>query len=112
MTRRITKQFKIEQYDSLVKRVDLLSYYLWDTQENRKPDAKVTQGEWTVTGYRLTGANGGYVVTKPRNGCPDVHFLDDISRHYETDCHPNTLDLRICLVRIRAVRNNLFERSA
>jgi hypothetical protein len=77
----------------------------WDTQDGREPDAKITVGEWKVIAYRLTGANGGYVVTKPKHGVPSVDYLDDISRHFANDSHPNTLDLRIALERVRVARS-------
>jgi|SRR5215831_6638338 len=109
---RVTKQFKVDQYETLTKRNDLLSYYLWDKEDGKKPDAVVKQGEWTVTAYRLTGANGGYVVLRPKNGVPDIAYLDAISEHYANDAHPNTLDLRICLERVRMERNKTFQQSA
>jgi hypothetical protein len=106
---RITKQHKIEQYDTLIKRNDLLSYYLWDKEAKRAPDAMAIEGQWRATAYRLTGANGGYVVTCPKGGTPDIHYLDELIQRYEGDSHENTLELRICIERIRVARHQLFQ---
>lgn len=106
---RITKQHKIEQYEILTRKNDLLSYYLWDMEAKRPADASTQSGEWHMRGYRLTGANGGYVVMKPTNGIPDVGFLDDLVRRYSTDSHPVSLDIRICIERMQVARNRAFD---
>lgn len=107
---RITKASKLAQYDALVKRNDLLSYFLWDKTLKRIHDSCKVNGEWRLVGYRLTSAHGGYVVLIPKGGTPDIAYLDDLIARYSADDHPSTVDLRMAIERMRITRNELFQK--
>jgi hypothetical protein len=110
---KITKQFKIENFDRINDLNGLYWLYLCDTQNGTKPDTteegfSKDNGNVRIQLYRATCASGGYVVIR-EGSYPTIMLLDDAVRQYSDNHSPYTLALRSCLEICLRVRRNLLD---
>jgi len=73
---KLTKKYMLEDYPRLERKCGLLDLYLYDSLNERKPDAVEHRGEFRAALYRADGAMGGYVVWLV-TGNTHVEYLDE-----------------------------------
>jgi hypothetical protein len=82
----VTKKYKLERFDALQRKHDLLERYFWDSRRGVMPNAKARirtkDGDVLLFSlYRTAASHGGYIVieydlTPGQSGTSSIHYWD------------------------------------
>ena len=79
----LTKKDKLEQFNSLAHKCDLLQRYFWDSIKGLRPmttqRCEEYRGEFTITAqlFAPERADGGYIVVTGESLTPSIQYYDD-----------------------------------
>lgn len=77
----LTKKAKLETFDALQRRHDLLERYFWDSRNKLTPDAvvheKAGKDHAKLSVYGTERGDGGYIVVELNPGMPTVCYYDE-----------------------------------